>query len=240
MTPEEYQIFLNRIDLESGARYFLKNIFFIDTGTKSIFIPYEFQQRLLLTLRDHNRVIGWYPRQMGVTTTVSHYLIWLAAFQQDSRILVVTNNMSPLQTTKQHLNDIYRSFQNYLPVKNSHNNANILAFDNSSVIIPCSQSNLETYLYDKFFNVVWMDNCDYCDEKVQSLINFLLPTACSLIITTSGPSGECFNQLYHDANNNFYKITAAYNEHPKHDIEWFNFMTSILEPDKFNNDYLIF
>ena len=73
--------------------YFAENYFYIvnlDRGKEKIKL-HACQKRTLRDLRDNRFVTLLASRQVGKTTMMTIYCLWIAIFQEDQRILIVAN-----------------------------------------------------------------------------------------------------------------------------------------------------
>ena len=73
--------------------FFAENFFYIvnlDRGKERIKL-FPCQKRVLRGLRDNRFVSLLASRQIGKTTLMTIYCLWIASFQDDQRILIVAN-----------------------------------------------------------------------------------------------------------------------------------------------------
>ncbi|NBW57196.1 hypothetical protein EBR43_05310 [bacterium] len=96
--------------------YFAENFFFItnlDEGKMKIKL-HSYQKRILRSLRDHRFVCMLASRQVGKTTLMTIYALWIACFFEDQRILVVANKEQTAINIFKRIRLAYEKLPNYL------------------------------------------------------------------------------------------------------------------------------
>ena len=90
--------------------HFASNYFYIinvDDGRQKIKL-YKFQKRILKSLMDNRFNIILASRQIGKTSLMTIYALWVALFEEDQRVLIVANKE---QTAKMILKRIKTAFE---------------------------------------------------------------------------------------------------------------------------------
>ena len=64
---------------------------------KLLFVPYEYQDRLLTSYHNFRFNINMLPRQSGKTTSAACYLLWYAMFHPDQVILIAAHKFAGAQ-----------------------------------------------------------------------------------------------------------------------------------------------
>ena len=106
-------------DLKKAKRnilYFAENFFHIvnlDRGKEKISL-YACQKKVLRNLRDHRFVCLMASRQIGKTTLMTIYCLWIACFQDDQRILIVANKEQTAINIFRRVRMAYELLPNYL------------------------------------------------------------------------------------------------------------------------------
>jgi len=96
--------------------YFAENFFFItnlDEGKIKIRL-HSFQKKILRSLRDNRFVCLLASRQIGKTTLMTIYALWVACFQEDQRILIVANKEQTAINIFKRVRMAYEKLPNYL------------------------------------------------------------------------------------------------------------------------------
>lgn len=96
--------------------YFAENFFYItnlDEGKIKIRL-HSFQKKILRGLRDNRFVCLLASRQIGKTTLMTIYALWVACFQEDQRILIVANKEQTAINIFKRVRLAYEKLPNYL------------------------------------------------------------------------------------------------------------------------------
>ncbi|NBV41127.1 hypothetical protein EBR77_04765, partial [bacterium] len=96
--------------------YFAENFFYItnlDEGKIKIRL-HSFQKKILRGLRDNRFVCLLASRQIGKTTLMTVYALWVACFQEDQRILIVANKEQTAINIFKRVRLAYEKLPNYL------------------------------------------------------------------------------------------------------------------------------
>ena len=96
--------------------YFAENFFYIvnlDQGKIKIEL-FSCQKRVLRSLRDNRFVVLLASRQIGKTTLMTIYALWLACFHEDQRILIVANKEQTAINIFKRVRIAYEQLPNYL------------------------------------------------------------------------------------------------------------------------------
>lgn len=96
--------------------YFAENFFYItnlDDGKIKIKLR-PFQKRILRSLRDNRFVCLLASRQIGKTTLMTIYALWVACFTEDQRILIVANKEQTAINIFKRVRMAYEKLPNYL------------------------------------------------------------------------------------------------------------------------------
>ena len=101
---------------QKNILYFAENFFYItnlDEGKIKIKLR-PFQKRILRSLRDNRFVCLLASRQIGKTTLMTIYALWIACFTEDQRILVVANKEQTAINIFKRIRTAYQKLPNYL------------------------------------------------------------------------------------------------------------------------------
>ena len=75
---------------------------------------HTYQKRILRSLRDHRFVCMLASRQVGKTTLMTIYALWIACFFEDQRILIVANKEQTAINIFKRVRLAYEKLPNYL------------------------------------------------------------------------------------------------------------------------------
>lgn len=96
--------------------YFAENFFHIvnlDRGKEKISL-FKCQKRVLRSLRDNRFITLLASRQVGKTTLMTIYCLWIACFQKDQRILIVANKEQTAINIFKRVRLAYENLPNFL------------------------------------------------------------------------------------------------------------------------------
>lgn len=96
--------------------HFAANHFFIinvDTGRQKIKL-HKYQKRLLKGFRDNRFCVVVSSRQIGKTTCLTIFALWIACFFKDQRVLIVSNKESSAIEVFQRIRLAYSEMDSYL------------------------------------------------------------------------------------------------------------------------------
>ena len=96
--------------------YFAENFFYIvslDEGRQKIKL-HPVQKRSLRKMRDNRFFILLASRQIGKTTMMTIYALWIACFNEDQRILIVANKEGTAIEIMQRIRMAYEELPNWL------------------------------------------------------------------------------------------------------------------------------
>ena len=99
--------------------YFAENFFFIanlDRGKEKIAL-YNYQKKILRSLRDSRFVVLLASRQIGKSTLLTIYALWIACFNEDQNILIVANKESTAINIFKRVRLAYEQLPNYFNLR---------------------------------------------------------------------------------------------------------------------------
>jgi len=211
-------------------------IYFIKTFCKiqhplSGLIPFDlfdFQEEIIKTINENRFSIYLKARQLGFTTVVSAYMLWLGMFHKDKTILIVSKDKDASKEL------IYRAkvmYQN-LPavfkklVKLDVDNVYTTEFANRSRIQAVART--KDVGKSKSISLLIFDEAAAIDD-FEDIYSSCMPTifAGGTCVVMSTPKGRInfFAKLYLDAEqglNKFISRKYPWNVHPEHDQRWFD------------------
>jgi len=207
------------------------------------FDTYQFQDKCVDTFIDNRFSIVLKSRQLGMSTLVAAYAVWMALFQRDKNVLVIATKLSVAQNFISKVKIMIRSLPPWLVLPQIvTNNKQLLEFSHGSSIkaIPTSDDAgrsealslliIDEAAFVKNFDQLWMG---------------LYPTISTggrvIILSTPNGVGGQYYKLYTDAEaglNEFESIKLTWDVHPERDQEWFDETTKNLSTRQISQEYL--
>jgi hypothetical protein len=183
--------------------YFAENYFYIvnlDRGKEKIKL-YKCQKRVLRTLRDSRFVSLLASRQIGKTTLMTIYCLWIACFQDDQRILIVANKEQTAINIFRRVRTAYEMLPNYLkPGVVEYGKTSMVLGNGSSIGISTTSSDAGR---GDSCNVLILDELAFIDDHLvqdfwRSVYPIISSSNKSKIFIASTPNGtdNLFHQLY--------------------------------------------
>lgn len=238
--------------------YFTETFVKIQHPTKGSvnFKLYPFQKEMIEAFAENRFVIGLTARQMGKTTTSAAYLLWLAMFRPDTKILIAANKFAAAMEIMDRIRYSYEECPNFIRAGVVEYNKGTITFDNGSRIIarattPDAGRGLSiTLLYLDEFAFVRPTMA----QDFWTAIQPTLSTGGSCIITSTPKSDEDqFAQIWKGANqntddygnpipggigrNNFKPILVKWDAHPERDAAWAEPFRLSLGEAKFRQEF---
>ncbi len=206
--------------------YFMKKYVKIQHPTRGTlpFLTYPFQDKALSDFVHHNQNIILKSRQMGITTLVSGYAIWLMTFHTDKQILClsITQETSKAIVTKvRFAND---NLPSWLKVPAVEDNRLSLKLKNGSEIKAASSAG--TSGRSSALSLLVVDEAAFIDniEEIWLSAQYTLSTGGkAIILSTPNGVGNWFHKMWKESEaglNGMNRISLPWNLHPERDQKW--------------------
>ena len=210
--------------------YFAENFFYItnlDEGKMKIKL-HTYQKRILRSLRDHRFVCMLASRQVGKTTLMTIYALWIACFFEDQRILIVANKEQTAINIFKRVRLAYEKLPNYLkPGTVEYGKTSMSLGNGSSIGISTTSSDAGR---GDSCNVLILDELAFIDNHlVQQFWSSVYPIISSskkskiFIASTPNGTGNLFHELYTgamDGKNDWHAEKVDWWEFPGRDENW--------------------
>lgn len=186
--------------------YFAENFFYItnlDEGKIKIRL-HSFQKKILRGLRDNRFVCLLASRQIGKTTLMTIYALWVACFQEDQRILIVANKEQTAINIFKRVRLAYEKLPNYLkPGVLEYGKTSMSLANGSSIGISTTSSDAGR---GDSCNCLILDELAFIDNHMvedfwKSVYPIISSSKKSKIFVASTPNGtgNLFYELYQGA-----------------------------------------
>jgi len=210
--------------------YFAENFFTIvnlDRGKEKITL-FKCQKKVLRALRDNRFNIVLASRQVGKTTMMTIYTLWVACFNDDQRILVVANKEQTAINIFKRIRLAYEQLPNWLkPGVIEYGKTSMTLANGSSVGISTTSSDAGR---GDSCNCLVLDELAFIDNHlVESFWKSVYPIISSskkskiFIASTPNGTGNLFHDLYTNAirgKNNWCASRIDWWEIPGRDDKW--------------------
>ena len=255
-TQQELAEFMKCVNPISGFLYFLQTHYWIQHPTKGamVFQPYEYQIDLARNMHENRLSINLLSRQLGKTTVAAGYLLWVAMFKTDQKILVSAHKYAGAKEIMDRIKFAYENCPMYLKAGCVKYNEKSIDFDNGSRI--WAETTTGNTGRGKSPSIIYSDEIAFILPSIeQDLWSSLTPAISrgGKLIITSTPNGDqnLFATLWQGANNcideygnptdvginGFKAFKALWNLHPEQDEKWAQGMRSRLGEEIFKREF---
>ena len=227
-------------------QYFFNNYLKIQHPVRGLipFNTYLFQDECVNDFIENRFSIILKSRQLGMSTLVAAYSVWMSLFQRDKNILIIATKLSVAQNFITKVKTMIKSLPQWLVLPQiTTNNKQLIEFSHGSSIkaIPTSEDAgrsealslliVDEAAFVRNFGELWMG---------------LYPTISTggrvIILSTPNGVGGQYYKLYTDAEaglNEFKSIKIPWDAHPERDQKWFDETTKNLSDRQISQEYLI-
>jgi hypothetical protein len=210
--------------------YFAENFFYIvnlDRGKEQIQL-YNYQKKILRSLRDNRFCILLASRQIGKSTLLTIYALWIACFNEDQNILIVANKESTAINIFKRVRLAYEQLPNYLkPGAVEYGKTSMTLGNGSNIGISTTSSDAGR---GSSVNCLILDELAFIDNHLvenfwRSVYPIISSSKKSKIFIASTPNGtdNLFYELYSGAmeeRNDWKAERVDWWEVPGRDEEW--------------------
>jgi hypothetical protein len=206
--------------------YFMRKYYTIQHPTKGrmLFNLYDFQEKVLKLYQNNEYCIINKSRQLGISTLVSAYSLWLMLFQRDKNILVVATTQMTAKNMVTKVRFAYQNLPTWLKIGHTEDNRLSLRLVNGSQIKAVSAAGDATR--SEAVTLLVIDEAAFIDriEDIFTAAQQTLATGgrCIALSTPNGV-GNWFHKMFTKAQkkeNNFLPISLPWTVHPERDPIW--------------------
>lgn len=208
--------------------YFIKTYTKIQHPVKGVipFDTYPFQDDCVIDFEKHRFNIVLKSRQLGLSTIVAAYAVWLAIFRKDKNILIIATKLDVAVNMMKKIKVIFQNIPKWvvIPTIVSETKQKI-EFSNGSSIkaVPTSEDAgrsealslliIDEAAFVRDFDTIWTGIYPTLSTGGRAII----------LSTPNGAQGQ-YHKLYTEAEaglNSFNHIRLPWNVHPERDDAWF-------------------
>lgn len=202
--------------------YFITNYVMIQHPTRGAvpFELYDYQLEMLDAIHTHKDTVLLCSRQLGKTTVVSMYILWLTTFSDDVVAVIASKAMAHATEIMSRIKYAYEELPDWLKAGCKFYNRTSIEFDNGSKIK--SEATTEKTGRGSSPTIVFLDEIAFISKRIQDELWASLAPSLSnggKFILTSTPNGddELFASLWRGANsgqNSFFPLKVLWHQHP--------------------------
>lgn len=213
--------------------YFMKHYVKIKHPLRGtiLFDLYKFQEETLQAFHDYQFNIILKSRQMGISTLVASYSLWLMVFFKDKNILLISLKQEDAKDIVTKVRDAHKELPTWLKVKCIEDNRLSIRFANGSRIQAASTTKKSGV--GQALSLLIIDEAALIDDA-EDLWTSAQPTLSTggngIVLSTPRGVGNWFHKMWQGASdenkdgklgkNGFHPITLPWQLHPERDDEW--------------------
>ena len=206
--------------------YFMKKYCYIQHPTRGriLFNLYPFQEKVLHLYKDNQYAITLKSRQLGISTLVAGYSLWLMTFQKDKNILTLATTQATARNLVTKVQFMYDQLPKWLRMKSVEKNKLSLRLKNGSRIKAAS-SNSDA-ARSEAVSLLVLDEAafiDNIDETFTSAQQTLATGGQCIALSTPNGVGNWFHHTWTRAQtkeNSFLPIKLPWTVHPERNEAW--------------------
>lgn len=233
------------ISCASDPVHFFKKYCYINHPVKGrvLFRLYPFQEKTLEAFRNNRFSIINKSRQLGISTLVAGYALWLMLFNKDKTVLCIATKQETAKGMVEKVQFMYNNLPSWLKgnQKPVSDNKLSLKLANNSQIVATSASSDAGRSYA--VSLLLIDEAAFI-EGIDKIYTSIKPTIATGggIVALSSPNGvgNWFHRTYVDAQlgkNDFLPIELKWNLHPDRDEKWYETEKANMSPREFAQEY---
>jgi hypothetical protein len=210
----------------SDPVYFMRKYYTIQHPTRGrqLFNLYPFQEKVLKLLQKNDYSIINKSRQLGISTLVSAYSLWMMLFNKDKNVLVIATTQATAKNMVTKVRFAYQNLPAWLKIGASEDNRLSLRLMNGSQIKAVSAAT--DAARSEAVSLLIIDEAAFIDniETIFTAAQQTLATGGGCIaLSTPNGMGNWFHQTYTKAQkkeNSFLPISLPWTVHPERTQEW--------------------
>lgn len=185
---------------------------------------YEFQEKTLTDLVEHDFNIILKSRQMGISTLTAAYSLWLMVFHKDKNVLCISINQETSKEIVTRVRFANDNLPSWLKVKEQEDNRLSLRLTNGSQIKAVSSAG--TSGRSSALSLLIIDEAAFIDNisEIWLSAQYTLSTGGrAIMLSTPNGVGNFFHQTWIKAEakeNEFNTIRLPWHLHPERDQSW--------------------
>ena len=206
--------------------HFMKKYCHIQHPTRGriIFNLYPFQEKVLRLWRDHPYDIVLKSRQLGISTLVAGYSLWMMLFQKDKNVLCIATKQETAKNMVTKVKFMFENLPSWLKVNAEENNKLTLRLSNGSQIKAVSAAGDAGR--SEAVSLLIIDEAAFIEgiaEIWASAQQTLATGGGAIVLSTPYGTGNWFHQTWVRAEaqeNDFLPIKLPWYVHPERDEHW--------------------
>jgi hypothetical protein len=207
-----------------------------------LFHLYPFQEKVLGTFLQNNYNVINKSRQLGISTLVAGYALWMMLFNKDKTILCIATRQSTAANMVEKVQFMYDSLPSWIKGnKPPTNNKLSLKLTNGSQIIATSASGHAARSYA--VSLLIIDEAAFI-EDIEKVYTAAKPTIAAgggcIALSSPNGMGNWFHRMWTKAEmgeGDFVPVLLPWQVHPERDDAWFKKESTNMTPREIAQEY---
>jgi hypothetical protein len=218
--------------------YFMKKYCMIQHPVRgrTNFNLYPFQDKVLSLFKNNEYNIVLKSRQLGISTLVAGYSLWLMTFYKDKNVLVIATKQDTAKNLVTKVRFMYDNLPNWLQLKTIEHNKLSLRLSNGSQIKAVSAAGDAGR--SEALSLLVIDEAAFIEEnRIEDIWTSAQQTLSTgghaIILSTPNGIGNFFHKMWVKAEtggNNFLPIKLPWTVHPERNQDWRDEQDKLLGP----------
>lgn len=217
-----------------SPEYFLKKYSYIQHPTRGrmLFNLYDYQGKCLTQFDEHDYNIVLKGRQIGISTLVAGYALWLLLFHRDKNVLVIATKQETAKNLVTKVRFMHQNLPVWLRGSVTTDNKLSLQFANGSQIKAVASS--KDAGRSEALSLLILDEAAFIDdaEIIWTAASSTLSTGGkAILLSTPNGVGNFFHKMWQQAEakaNGFNPILLDWRVHPERDQAWRDRQTELM------------
>ena len=217
-----------------SASYFLSRYSYIQHPIRGrvLFDLYGYQKNTIKEFEEHDYNIILKGRQIGISTLVAGYSLWLMLFHNDKNVLVIATKQEVAKNLVTKVRYMHANLPVWLRGNCIEDNKLSMRFSNGSQIKAVASS--PDAGRSEALSLLILDECAFIDQanEIWTSAQATLSTGGkAVLLSTPNGVGNFFHKMWQGAEtkqNNFNPVLLDWRVHPDRDEEWRTRQTEIL------------
>lgn len=209
-------------------------------GGLSKFKMFKYQEEMVELFENNRFTVCCLGRQLGKTTVVAAYLIWVTHFHETKQCAVLANKADQAQEIMERIQQSYESLPLFLKPGVRVYNKRSVTFSNKAKVFSGASS--KSSVRGRSISILYWDEAAFTpndNEFYESIYPTISSGKETKLILTSTPNGKrgVFYKLWSSPDNGFAKIKAIWSDNPTRDEEWKNATIAATSSEQFAQEF---
>ena len=229
--------------------YFAEKYFVIieEKRGRHVIQLFDYQKETLKMFVDNRFVVLNFARQMGKSTCLSIYILWLAMFFEDKLIGILSNKEESAKSLMRDIKTAYLELPDFLKQGAPKWDQTVIGFDNGSMIM--GGTTAEDSFRGESLSLLALDEFAHVPQEIaENFFTSAFPTISTggrmiVVSTPNGSVGKFFDiftnagKTVNGSQSPFKSLKVPWHKHPDRDEKWKQDTLAILGKIKFNQEH---